>query len=1138
MAVADRQFTPHAVLKGEQRGASDPSDHVWLAASAGTGKTYVLSARVLRLLLRGVKPDSILCLTFTKAGAAEMAERVHARLAQWVRLDDIMLFQELEALGEPAGPAQVAAARTLFARVLDSRGGGLRIMTIHAFCQTLLAGFPLEAGIAPGFRPLEGREQATLVRTVLAELVSIGEHEGDALLLSDLSALSLRLGETEALGFLARAAPALEALEMLGAGMAATVRRAMDVSADFGPADMEAACSDGAFDRESLLQLAEMLDRWGGSRARDRLEIVSNWLLGSARDRARDLNILARAWCKADGTLFASKGWVPEDAGYAAVVEQLDSWCRTLIELAGRAELADAVAAGLGAARRYARAYADAKRTRGLVDFDDQIQLTRKLLSESGMGDWIRYKLDQATDHILVDEAQDTNNDQWSIVQALAAEFWAGEGARGDALRTIFAVGDYKQAIFGFQGTDPQHYRRAGLQFELNAVNAGHGFEQLSLNQSFRSTPPVLEVVDAVLAGLGPEALGLDEAAALHQSALRGPGEVLLLPAVTANQDTDDEGEEGWIPSATRDLARKLARQVKTWLQEPMWLANKGRALSAGDIMILVRRRSDLAALLVARLHEEGVAVAGVDRLSLHAPLAVQDLLSAMRFAAQPRDDLSLAELLVSPLIGWTQEDLFAIARARSGSLWDAVPPGEARDALLNMLRAADNITPYAFLENLLSGSLKGRRKLLRRLGEEARDPIDELLNAALNYEREGIASLQQFLDWFDRGDSEIVRDADAAGDAVRVMTVHGAKGLQAPLVILADACAEPDRALERNFRWTIEGVVDDLPLFRPRTAERALVASLQTSLELADDKARKEHWRLLYVAMTRAEERLVIAGSLGPREKGVVPDNSWHAEVERAMMRLNSAKIESAEWGGMLRHGNADQVPASATQRADRREGTAEAFARPDWIDRPAPQEARPPRPLAPSAIGRDDVAQPPPSAEMAAGAERGRMLHALFERLPTISSEKRRKSGENWTKAAGSDASLVDTALRIIEAPEFADIFAADALAEAPIAGVFNGLVIAGTVDRMALSDGFVDIVDFKTGRRVPQTIDAIPIEHVRQMAAYAAVLSGIFTDRIVRASLLYSEGPVLHRLPAALLDAHKPGLDALQDKLAAAG
>jgi ATP-dependent helicase/nuclease subunit A len=1142
MAVAIKQVEPHAVLKGEQRLASDPAEHVWLSASAGTGKTYVLSARVLRLLLRGVAPDAILCLTFTKAGAAEMAERVHERLAHWVRLKDTELATELKALDEDFGPEAVAVARTLFAKVLEARGGGLRIKTIHAFCQTLLGGFPMEAGIAPGFRPLEGREEAVLQQSVLSELVVDAERGGDLPLLADLQALSIRLGEGEVIRYLTRAASAVDALNELGERIEPVVRREMNVPLDFSVGDIQVACQDRAFDREALMQLVAVLNDWDKPRGRERIDVISNWFLGSLERRVSELPKLIRTWRKADGALFVSKGgWAPTDSRYAPLVERIDKWAGGLIDQMARAELAAATISALRAAQAYARAYAEAKRTRGLVDFDDQISLTRKLLAEPGMGEWIRFKLDQTTDHILVDESQDTNQAQWDIVDALADEFWAGAGAKPDVSRTLFAVGDYKQAIYGFQGTDPRHYERAGLTFELKAVQAEREFRRLSLSQSFRSTPPVLDVVDAVICELGHEAMGLNEAAPRHESSKSAlPGQVLLFPPVTAETGEDEAGEEDWLSEAPRVLADRLARQIKAWLHEPFWLAkDKGRALKPGDIIILVRKRGDLAALLVARLHQQGIPVAGIDRLRLQAPIAVQDMLATMRFAAQPRDDLNLASLLVSPLLGWSQDDLFAIAHDRSGTLWEAIPDGGTRAALLGLLSAADNITPYAFLENVLSGPMQGRRKLLVRLGEEARDPIDELLNAALLFEREGTASLQVFLDWFDRGETEVVRDAGAAGDAVRVMTVHGAKGLQAPLVILADACADPDNARETGFKWTIQDVVDDLPSLKPRKAEQALVASLQTAVEDAEAKVRREHWRLLYVAMTRAEEMLVVAGALGPRAQGVVPSESWHATIERAMVGMGADRFDDTNWGDAMRYGTVRPQQSRGTISV-KDASTAlgmNGHALPIWLDQPAPQEARPPRPLAPSSMGEDDTANPPPSAAMAAAAERGRLLHALFERLPSLTPASRRAAGEEWLKSEGADPALVDIAMGVIEDPAFADIFAPDALAEAPVAGVVDGMVIAGTVDRLSVGETTVDIIDFKTGRSVPATPADSPPQHLRQMAAYAAVLQGIFPDHEIRAALLYSEAPILHRLPPDLLARHKPSFAAAQDKLVTA-
>jgi ATP-dependent helicase/nuclease subunit A len=1149
---------PLPSLQPEQREASDPRAQVWLSASAGTGKTQVLVARVLRLLLRpGTDPSSILCLTFTKAGAAEMANRLSERLAHWVRLPGAELAAELKALGEDFGPAAQNQARGLFARVLDARGGGLRIQTIHSFAQALLASFPLEAGLAPGMRPLEGREEAALARRVLADLVLQAEREGRRGLIADLQALSRRLGEEGAENFLRDCARAPDAMEQLPSGIAPFVRRALEIPVDDIEAHIAEQCGDALFDLGSLEQVAFDNRDWGTSKGLDRAEVIGRWRSLSPGDRALALEELHSVWAKADGDPRSfAKGQAPQSSGYAELASRLHGRCKELIELRVRARLADLFAAALEAGRAYARAYAEAKRAAGVVDFDDLIRATVRLLGEPGMGEWIRFKLDQATDHILVDEAQDTNVNQWRIIKALADEFFAGDGADGLKVRTIFSVGDYKQAIFGFQGTDPIFFAAARDYFAGQAagVKGRKGLQDLSLDRSFRSTPPVLEAVDATISGLAQGALGAGVRIEPHQSAVQGPGLVTLWRPVSAEQAEDEEGEEGWVDDAQRSFATGLARQIKSWLAEPMMLG-KG-PLRPQDIMVLVRKRGDLASTIVARLYAEGVPVAGLDRLRLNAPLAVRDLLAAARFALQPDDDLTLASLLVSPLIGWSQEELLARAVPRKGSLWrhlrhlaqsplvpsevegrtsDSVPAllDYARDersmaieALASILNAADFTTPYRFFEGILSGPLDGRRKLLARLGEEARDPVEELLSAALAFERQATPSLQRFLDWFDRGDVDIVRDPSQPLDAVRVMTAHGAKGLQAPLVILADATTDPGANRRNRLDWKVEGLDEPLPLFRPRKDE--LAGSLADDLAEAERKDREEHWRLLYVAMTRAEERLYVGGALGTRAKGVPPEDSWYAAVERGLKELGAEPLEDGrlEWAGHAPR------PAMGVSRTEQKIRTVPIFL-PDWARRPAPQEARPPRPLAPSSIGLDEAADPPPSPQMRAAAERGRLLHALFERLPSVPAERRAEAGERWLAGAGGvadpelRAELVDTTCAIIADPRFADVFAPDALAEVPLAAMVEGRVIAGKVDRLHVSDDRVLVVDFKTNRRAPATLADAPESHLKQMAAYAAALARVFPGRTVEAALLYTAGPVLLPLDAGTLERLKPGL-----------
>ena len=1134
-------------LKDAQAAASAPDAHVWLAASAGTGKTQVLAARVFRLLLRGVDPGAILCLTFTKAGAAEMSGRISRRLAAWVRMPATELARDLDALGERPQPALQAQARTLFAKVLDAPGGGIRIQTIHGFCQSLLAAFPVEAGLTPGFRPLETREESLLAREALADMLAEAEREGRDRPIATIGALSRRLGEGGAEAFLLACARSLGALEAVPSGIGPWLRRALDLP-EGDIADVMAMECD-AFELSDVRRIADANRTWATATGLKAAATIEAWIAADAPTRVATLGDLASVVLTAKlEPRKVGKKLLDLDPGYEALAEELGDRCRDLLSLVDRAVYADLLAEGLEVGRDYARRSALAKRRVGAVDFDDLIAQTVGLLEQPGIGDWVRYKLDQTTEHVLIDEAQDTNAAQWRIVRALADEFFVGRGVHAPGTRTLFTVGDHKQAIFGFQGTSPINFQAAERHFGRRAMEAmgdddtpiddrGLPFERLSLTQSFRSTRPVLEFVDAAVAQTGGPGLGVDRVD-IHASEVPGPGRVVLWPPIVAGGSEDDE--EGWVDDAVRETARRIARSIRDWLGSGMMLGSKGRKLRPEDIMILVKRRGELASLIVARLYAEGVAVAGVDRLRLNAPLAVQDLLSAVRFVLQPADDLSLASLLVSPLIGWTQDDLMTASVGRRGSLWRHLGATQSQDRLaplIAMLGRADLTTPYRFLEEILSGPMDGRRKLIHRLGAEAHDPIEELLNAALDFETTTTPSLQRFLDWFDRGDVEIVRDPSQPLDAVRVMTAHGAKGLQAPLVILADATVDPTSAPRSVLRWSPEPGDLPIPIFRPRSGERG--GPLTEALADTDLREMEEHWRLFYVAATRAEDTLVIAGALGSRAKGVPPPASWYAAATRAfdVLGVAASEVESER----VFTGSAPQPPVPV--KAPRVANVATATIMPDWARREAPHEARPSRPLAPSALGEDMVSDPPPTPAMRAAAERGRLIHALFERLPPVALADRAAAADRWLAQVGQ---VADAAVRAaIAAPvlsiltDFAALFGPDALAEAPIAAVIDdGVVVSGTVDRLLVDADRVRVVDFKTGRMVPATASEIPAYHLKQMAAYAAALSVIFPGRIIEAALLYTSGPSLIALPPALLAAQKPGFASAEQSLPPGG
>ncbi|MEO5587270.1 MAG: UvrD-helicase domain-containing protein, partial [Novosphingobium sp.] len=809
-------------LKDNQRLAVAPEDTVWLSASAGTGKTQVLSSRVLRLLLQPhVAPSQILCLTFTKAGATEMAARINSVLARWVRAIPTDLATELIGIGADHGPETQARARTLFAAVLDCPGGGLRIDTIHAFAQWLLAAFPSEAGLVPGTRPMEDRDRDILARKVLSDLLLDAEARGETRLLDSLAALSLRMAPDDVERYLLRCASA-HGLWFGTASwtppFAGRVNQLLGLPADADEASVLALCADDVFDVAALRRCRATLSAWDSATGRDGTEAIDAWLAQDTVVRAAALDDLYLGlFTKSAGAPKQLNNVLKRDPDYEQHIGRVGSCIAAIRELRGQLALAAWLGPALELGRAFALAWNEAKQREGLIDFDDQIRQAAELLSRLELSEWIRYKLDRRFDHILIDEAQDTNAAQWRIIDALTGDFFTGQGAHGDKLRTLFVVGDYKQAIFRFQGTSPENFeaarRRVEEQLRGLADNAAEfrdnvrvpRLQQLGLDTSFRTAQPVLEFVDRAIAHVGHAAFGLAVPPAEHQGEAR-PGYVALwrpvgLPPEEAEAEEAEEGGEGWLSRPDRQMAELIARQVRHWMEDGFPLVKGGaRRAGPGDVMILVRKRKELAGLIIARLHAAGVPVAGVDRLRLGAPLAVKDLVAALRFAAQPLDSLNLAALLVSPLVGWSQEQLLEHGyRERRAPLWSHLrrsshpEVGAARDLLDGLLARADYELPQTLLHWLLVGPWQGRRKLIARLGREANDPIDELLNAAHAYSSSAVASLVGFLAWFDAGDGELKREAGKSDGLVRVMTVHGAKGLQAPIVILADAAGNPE---------------------------------------------------------------------------------------------------------------------------------------------------------------------------------------------------------------------------------------------------------------------------------------------------------------------------------------------------------
>jgi ATP-dependent helicase/nuclease subunit A len=1139
-----------------QRLALEPAESVWVAASAGTGKTKVLTDRLLALMLGGTDPAHILCLTFTRAAAAEMANRINQRLADWTTLPPGKLSEELVALtGRFPQEHEIARARQLFARVLDVPGGA-KIATIHAFCQSLLRRFPLEAGVPPEFAVIDERgakealaeaAEAVIVAARaagggLAEALAIvAGHAPEERFIELMTALAAERGKLRAALAQGEAALCRRLCARLSVSEGATrdgVTAAFCAGGD--ASGLRAAAASLATGSPTDQQRGATLARWCASREQ-RPDLLADHVAafltkeGGVRDRLITKPAAAKA--------------APADP--CAVLEaEAERILRFLADRDGIA-LIEATGALIHLGDALLRAYEQRKRLHGLLDYDDLVLKAVALLRRPGVAPWVLFKLDGGLDHILIDEAQDTNPEQWAIVAALAEEFFAGEGA-GERTRTVFAVGDAKQSIYSFQRADPREFLRMRRHFERRVAAAKQAWSEVPLDISFRAAEPLLQAVDAVFRHAdAADGVALDGSAIRHVAARTGQaGIVELWPPVVPEPDEmpDPAGARPGSPPPAEPrtrLARAIAATIAQWLAQGERLEPKGRLLQPGDVMVLVRRRNAFVGDLLRALKQQDVPVAGADRLMLASEMAVRDLVALGRFLLLPEDDLTLAAVLKGPLFGFSEDQLFRLAYDRGKeTLWRRLRrfAGEcpamraAFERLRELLARADFVPPFELYAEIL-GAGDGRRAILERLGPEAADPVEEFLALALAYEREHVPSLQGFLRWLVAGDIEVKRDfGERQRDEVRILTVHGAKGLEAPIVFLPDTMQLPDRPPALLWSET-----EALPLWRPR---RELAAPFYAAeRQAARRRQLQEYRRLLYVALTRAEDRLYVCGweTLRPTREA----SSWHALCEAGWrgiatpVAFDTRKLigERDGWSGAaLRLTAAQTAPASRDRPFARAPSVGNL---PGWVMTPPPPEPSPPKPLLPS---RPSGPEPATLSPLAASGrdrfKRGLLVHRLLQGLPELPAPARAAAARRFLAlpghrlAAAEQAEICAETLAVLSDPDFALLWGPDAQAEVPVVGLIAGTTpgtehaLSGQIDRLVVTPERVLIVDFKTLRPAPATEDAVPALYLQQLAIYRAALARIYPGRPIDCALLWTDGPRLMPLSSGLLARHLPG------------
>ncbi len=1127
----------------EQYVGGDPGQNVWVAASAGSGKTSVLVDRLLRLLLSGVEPHRLLCLTFTKAAAAEMSDRLFRELSGWVVQSDTALTETLrQTTGGDVDPAMLVFARRLFAHVLETPGG-LRIQTIHGFCESLLARFPLEAGQPPNFEVYDDRRALDLLASARdGVLLDAADDEG---LSRSLTTISGRIGELRFLDIVNRLVGERGRIDRLIARRGGIEKlidatfEALDVARDETEETVVAAACVGGFNEPGLRAVAGILQR-GSKTDVARGDILASWLSHDAAVRADAFDGYVAAYLTNEGSVRktlltkASRERMPDaenilarEAERILAVSERRRAVNVAFGTAALLELGDAILTR----------YQEAKRGRNALDYDDLILRARSLLTQSAITPWILFKLDGGIDHILVDEAQDTSPEQWEVVFALAEEFFAGEGARA-AVRTVFVVGDEKQSIYSFQGADPKAFEEMRHLFRDRAAGARAGWQEVPLMTSYRSVPVVLDFVDRVFRDTAARAgVTFEDSWQRHTAFRQGFGGLVeLWPTVTATEPEkipwDAPVGQVLATSAEARLAIRIARTIRKWIEQRETLVARNRPIRPEDIMILVRRRGLFFEEMVLALKKEGVPVAGADRMVLTKQLVVEDLIALGRFVLLSEDDLTLAAVLKGPLCGFDDAQLFDLAAGRGETrLWSVLQDrhsenatfAAAYDFLVKVMNLADHVTPYDFYAAILGGG--GRAKLLGRLGREAEDPMDEFMSRALAFERDHAPSLEGFLRWIEVDEAEVKRDLEQARNQVRVMTVHGAKGLQAPVVILPDTCTPPQE--ESPFFWTDD--TDAALLLWPARKESDDALSRDARERTREDRDR-EYRRLLYVAMTRAEDRLYVCGweTRNRRAKGC-----WYDLMAEAADELGTeVTVDFGEEAGPLtvRRCVGQQVaPVGATPA--QQDLPFERQPLPAWVDQAPLREPFPPRPLSPSRPSGDEQTVRSPIDGDPMRFRRGNIVHRLLQFLPEIAAEERAGVATRFVAQSGmlfdplQQQAIVAETLAILGHPDFAEVFAPGSFAEVPVAGTIGDIVVSGQVDRLAISDNEVLIVDFKTNRAPPTAVEGIPAGYIRQMALYRAVLSRIYPNHTIRSALLWTDSAHLMIIPETLLQAVVP-------------
>jgi len=1145
---------PETTLQ-EQYASSNPQNSAWVSANAGSGKTHVLTQRVIRLMLEGNPPDKILCLTFTKAAAANMKNRVFKTLSNWTMMEDAALDKEIENTNNTAVTASLRnRARQLFALALDTPGG-LKIQTIHAFCVSLLHQFPLEANVPGHFEEIQEIEQANMLAEARARALNSADseatkhyealipHATDSAIEKALHAiikmrqdfLNWTKGDVEL-----ALEPLYEKLRVTKNTTPEKIKQdaILDILTDgkrISNICALAATSNKQTDTKLAAALQMLIETKNIEQA---FEAVRSAVLTKTNSPKSEKKIATKF-----------------------VKDDIPDTIEVLFEIADKIMIALENMAALQLLYNsfhlfkigeiILNLYDTMKHQRGLIDYDDQIDKCATLLARSEIKDWIRYRLDKGIDHMLVDEAQDTSPKQWEIINAITDDFYSGETA-SNSKRTIFVVGDEKQSIYSFQGAEPSEFDRQRKNLKKRA---GNQFNAGSLDLSFRSTQDVLRAVDEVFNV--PENLkGLTQSGEkpIHDAVRQqDPGEVQIWPLyVKQTNETTKSWSDPIDKLTAEDPAVLLAKHISQSIEKCVGTTLPGmeRPLKFADIMVLVRKRDPRFLTAFTRnMKDKGLAIAGADRLTLTNHIAVEDLVALGRVALLPQDDLSLASVLKGVFFNLDDDMLFELAHGREAlSLYEQIIKISADEThskcaiatqiveqLQVIFRVGQRASVFDFYAYLL-GKLGGRKKILARLGLEAEDILDAFLDEALAFTNDRNGGLETFITELTDAEPEIKRELELERDEVQVITVHSSKGLEARVVFLVDHCGT---AWTEKHRPEILEVKNE-----PYTdgylwlgSKEQHVTLTRESTALIEEAAEAEYRRLLYVGMTRAADRLIVCG-YSTKEDHKHP--YWHKMVGDGLADTSSEiKNEQGETVA-LKWVLEDRPAITAKNNNPEHTQSIATTTPPEWLFKPAKSDPPLPRPLTPSGayalIDRDSLTRETlkfnnqPEVNSIA-IQKGNATHKLFEVLPDILPENRLSLAQDYINKTcpaltkQQQADILKSVFNVFDDERFKHLFEGEAQAEVSLAGRLDiksaSMLVTGQIDRLIVSKESVTILDYKTNRQVPKTPNDAPDEYIAQLALYRELVSRIYKSKQVISALLWTQTPELMVIPDETLD-----------------